>query len=94
MEVSREYGIAPILCTQYTDTQQPNVLVGANGRAQITNSGSATITDSLDSIRDTSVGHDHGVRWFAPEILEGVGTYSKEGDVFSLAMVVVEVPHR
>ena len=37
---------------------------------------------------------DHGghtARWTAPEILNDVGTYSKEADVFSFAMVMIEV---
>ena len=33
----------------------------------------------------------HTARWTAPEILDGVGMKSKEGDVFAFAMVMVEV---
>jgi hypothetical protein len=33
----------------------------------------------------------HIPRWTAPEILNNQGTYSKEADVFSFAMVMIEV---
>ena len=33
----------------------------------------------------------HTARWTAPEILTEEGTYSKEADVFSFAMVMIEV---
>ena len=36
-------------------------------------------------------GHLHITRWTAPEILNEQGTYSREGDVFSFAMVAIEV---
>ena len=50
-----------------------------------------TVTDDLDSIRNASDEHRDSARWIAPEILDGRGTYSKEADVFSFAMVTVEV---
>lgn len=34
------------------------------------------------------------MQWTAPEILNGQGTYSKETDVFSFAMVAIEVRYR
>jgi serine/threonine protein kinase len=65
----------------------------AAGRALITDFGLATVTKSLDSIRSAADGHDHTARWTAPEILSEQGTYSKEADVFSFAMVMIEVRH-
>jgi hypothetical protein len=49
------------------------------------------ITQDVDSIRSASVEHSDSVRWIAPEILDGRGTYSKEADVFSFAGVAIEV---
>ena len=71
---------------------QSNIFVDAEGHARITVFGRAAITHSLNYIERTSAGHSHSLQWLAPEILGGWGTYSKEGDIFSLAMVAIEVP--
>ena len=63
----------------------------ATGRARITDFGLAMVTQDLDSIRNASGEHENSGRWIAPEILDGRGTYSKEADVFSFAMVTIEV---
>jgi serine/threonine protein kinase len=68
--------------------------VDATSRARIADFGLATITKNLDSIRSASDGHGHTVRWAAPEILSEQGTHSKEADVFSFAMVMIEVHHK
>ena len=70
---------------------QSNVLVNINGRALITDPGLVMVTQSLDSAWGTADECAGSVRWVAPEILGGWGTYSKEGDIFSLAMVTIEV---
>ena len=61
------------------------------GHARITDFGLATVTQNLDSMRSTSEEQGHTARWTAPEILTEDGTYSKEADVFSFAMVMIEV---
>ena len=61
------------------------------GRARITDFGLATVTQNLDSIRSASDDRGHTARWTAPEILNEEATHSKEADVFSFAMVMVEV---
>ena len=63
----------------------------ARGKARITDFGLAIVTQDLDSLRGGSDECRDGARWIAPEILESRGTYSKEADVFSFAMVVIEV---
>jgi len=68
-----------------------NVLVDATARAQITGFGLAVVTQNLDSVRGASGEHGHVVQWTAPEILSEKGTLSKEADVFSFAMVMIEV---
>jgi serine/threonine protein kinase len=73
---------------------QPNVLVDTSGRARITDFGLATVTQNLDSIRSASAEHGHSARWIAPEILDRRGTHSKEADVFSFAMITIEVRWR
>ena len=61
------------------------------GHALITDFGLATATQKLDCIRSASEDHSHAARWTAPEILTGNGTFSEEADIFSFAMVMVEV---
>ena len=70
---------------------QPNVLVDSSGCARITDFGLATVTKNLDSIRSAVGDKGHTARWTAPEILNDEGTYSKEADIFSFAMVMIEV---
>ena len=70
---------------------QSNILVDASGPAQIVDFGLAVATHDLDLIRSGSGECEDNVRWIAPEILDGRGTHSKEGDVFSFGMVTIEV---
>ena len=63
----------------------------ARGNARITDFGLAIVTQDLDSLQDGSDECGDGARWIAPEILQDRGTYSKEADVFSFAMVTIEV---
>ena len=57
----------------------------------ITDCGLAIVTQNLDSMRGAPDEHGDGTRWIAPEILANQGTFSKEADVFSFAMVMIEV---
>ena len=72
-------------------TGQTNVLIDATGHARIIDIGLTMIIQNLDSKQRTSTEHVDSVRWIAPEILEDRGTYSKEADIFSFAMVMIEV---
>jgi len=74
-----------------TLTGQPNILVDTTGHAMITDCGLAIVTQNLDSIRGAPDEHGDSTRWIAPEILADRGTFSKEADVFSFAMVIIEV---
>ena len=72
---------------------QPNILVDATRHARITDFGVATATKNPDSIRTASVGRGNPALWTAPEILSEKGKFSREADVFSFAMVMIEVHH-
>ena len=80
-----------LCCAIISTPTQPNILVDSFGRARITDFGLATVTRNLDSFRSASDDQGHTARWTAPEILNEVGTYSKEADIFSFAMVMIEV---
>jgi len=68
---------------------QPNILVDDFGRVRITDFGLAMMSQYPDS--QQAFLDDQTVQWTAPEILDDSGTCSKGADVFSFAMVTVEV---
>ena len=68
---------------------QPNILVGHDGHACLADFGLASIIHGNNSIA-TRVG-GYTARWTAPEILEGAQNITREADVFSFGMVVLEV---
>jgi len=65
--------------------------VDAAGHARITDFGLATVTQNLDSVRSASANYGHTARWTAPEVMKQEGAYSREADIFSFAMVTIEV---
>ena len=79
------------LTTGILTPNQPNVFVDATGHAMITDCGLAVVTQNLDSIWGAPDEHRNSTRWIAPEILASRETFSKEADVFSFAMVMIEV---
>ena len=91
MEISKGYAIVLTLVSHPTDSAQPNILVDATSHARITDFGLATVTRDPHSVRSASGDQGHNARWTAPEILMGQGSFSKEADIFSLAMVMIEV---
>ena len=76
--------------TALTPDWQSNILVDDSGRARIAGFGLAKITNNLDSIRSPLHRSGFSIRWAAPEVLT-IGEYNKEADIFSFAMVMVEV---
>ena len=95
MEISEGYAIVlDRFTTGILTPNQPTVLVDTTGRARITDCGLAMVTRNLDSVRSAPDEHGDNTRWAAPEILANRGTFSKEADVFSFAMVLIEVRYR
>ena len=67
-----------------------NILVDENGHARLTDFGLTAITRGDNSIRSPANPAVASTTWAAPEVLEG-RPETKEGDVFTFAMVSVEV---
>ncbi|KAF9643873.1 kinase-like protein [Thelephora ganbajun] len=68
----------------------PNVLVDDSGHARIIDFGEATLVKGEDSVEDDSDRPRHTLRWAAPEVLSE-RTSSKAADVFSFAMLMIEI---
>jgi serine/threonine protein kinase len=92
MGTSKEY-VVPLntSLTALTPVKR-NILVDNSGRVRIADFGLAAVTRNLDSVGNTTAARGYTLRWTAPEILNG-GVASQEGDIFSFAMVMVEVRH-
>jgi serine/threonine protein kinase len=76
-------------------THQMNILVEVVDKiphARLADFGIATVTKNLDSIRSETRQDVHTPRWSAPEIIREHNP-TKESDVYSFAMVMIEV-HR
>ena len=93
MGVSKEYVIVPTLVSHHIDTHQPNILVENSGHVRIADFGLSKITKNPNSIQGISFQNGCTIQWAAPEVLNK-WEYSKKADIFSLAMVMIEVCHR
>jgi serine/threonine protein kinase len=93
MEISRVYVVVPKCLTVVFTPHQMNILVDVVDdipHARIADFGIAIVTKNVDSIRPDTRQEVHTPRWSAPEIYLGQNP-SKESDVYSFAMVVIEV---
>jgi len=93
MVISRGYVIIPNPACSPLMLGQSNVVVDADGHARITDFRFATVAADADSEQTTPDKHFESRQWPALEILVG-GAASKETDIFSFAMVMIEVLHK
>ena len=90
MGALREYVIILGPCLTPLTSGQSNILVENSGHARIADIGLAEISKNLNSIRSISNQDDLSMRWTAPEVWSP-GEHSEKVDIFSFAMVMIEV---
>jgi len=71
------------------DLKGPSILVDATGCARLTDFEFAAVAPGFGSVGSITDGH--ALRWAAPEILDKERPVSMESDIYSFAMVVIEV---
>ena len=71
---------------------QTNILVENSGHILIKDFYLAKITQNPDSVRSASPQDGFSILWAAPEVWSN-GDYNEKADVFSFAMVMIEVHH-
>ena len=94
MEISRGYVVVLNLVSIMLTLNQQSILVDSSGRARITDFGLATVTQRVGSVLSILDEYQQTARWTAPEILNDQGSYSKQADIFSFAMVTIAVRYR
>ena len=87
--------------TLLTEHAQPNILINDDNNAVLCDFGLASITADAESAHASTVNSAGSIRWMAPErlsIFDGSSEpapnslrVTKESDMYSLAMVVIEV---
>ena len=85
--VSASYGSpSAVLISFY----QSNVLISRRGRARLTDFGFTSVVRGLNSVLVPEL-QGCTLRWAAPEVIRGEGGGTQEADIYSFAMVVIEV---
>ena len=73
------------------DVTQMNILVDGSGRARVADFSFAAVDYKQCLTCGVVRVNNIDTRWTGPEILDGKNPLTKEADVFSFAMLVVEV---
>lgn len=80
-----------MLTDNLADTPQTNILVDHFRRARVTDFSLTTLHPNQRSTCSASYLAKGDTRWTAPEVLEEMRPLTEKADVFSFAMVMVEV---
>ncbi|KAG9078845.1 hypothetical protein FS749_009096 [Ceratobasidium sp. UAMH 11750] len=76
------------------DLKGANVLLSNDGVAQITDFGNAVLGSSTLAFTESTTRSHLSTRWAAPEQLDDKVAHSREADVYSLGMTILEVISR
>lgn len=98
MAILLEYVLTSYSCCRYNAelASKSNILIDDNGRACL--AGLSLLTVIPDELTTSSNSNGDatqrigGIQWSAPEVLKG-GAPGKETDIFSFAMMMIEVCH-
>ncbi|KAF8601980.1 kinase-like protein [Ceratobasidium sp. AG-I] len=72
------------------DLKGLNVLISDDGTPVLTDFGNAVLQQSTLQFTTTTQKFNISVRWAAPELIEGSGTYSFAADIYALGMTILE----
>ncbi|KAF8602025.1 kinase-like protein [Ceratobasidium sp. AG-I] len=72
------------------DLKGLNVLISDDGTPVLTDFGNAVLQQSTLQFTTTTQKFNISVRWAAPELIEGLGAYSFEADIYALGMTILE----
>ena len=85
--VSASSGLRSVVLISF---YQSNVLISRRGRARLTDFGFTSVVRGLNSVLVPEL-QGCTLRWAAPEVIRGEGGGTQEADIYSFAMVVIEV---
>ncbi|KAG9082547.1 hypothetical protein FS749_006779 [Ceratobasidium sp. UAMH 11750] len=72
------------------DVKGLNILISEGGVAKLTDFGNTILKQYTLEFTGTTGSSKISVRWAAPELLNGQGTYTKEADIYALGMTFLE----
>ncbi|KAF8595451.1 kinase-like protein [Ceratobasidium sp. AG-I] len=72
------------------DLKGLNVLISDDGTPVLTEFGNAVLQQSTLQFTTTTQKFNISIRWAAPELIEGLGTYSFAADMYALGMTILE----
>ncbi|CAE6367514.1 unnamed protein product [Rhizoctonia solani] len=73
------------------DLKTDNILVSTDQRIVLADFGHSIIKEHSSYATSSTKLTNLSLRWMAPELLEGQGTPTTEGDIYSLGMTILEV---
>ncbi|KAG8790413.1 hypothetical protein FRC12_011928 [Ceratobasidium sp. 428] len=92
LEVARGLAYLHEINIVHGDLKARNVLLSDNGGVQLAEFGNAVLASSaLLFTESTSTRTGFSIRWAAPEQLQGEVAYSREADIYSLGMTILEI---
>ncbi|KAG9086676.1 hypothetical protein FS749_003455, partial [Ceratobasidium sp. UAMH 11750] len=73
------------------DLKGLNVLMSDQGVPMLTDFGNAVLKERTLQFTHTTTHTRISLRWTAPEILDGLSTYTTAGDIYALGMTILEI---
>ncbi|KAF8596617.1 kinase-like protein [Ceratobasidium sp. AG-I] len=90
VQITKAVNYLHTIGTVHGDIKGPNVMVSSDGIAKLGDFGNARSNNNSMKFSSTTSGVTPSTRWAAPELFEETASYSKEADVYALAMTILE----